>query len=89
MPLQRRLPKVGFRSMTKKYNAEVKVVDLVKLNKGRVDLNTLKEEGFVRKSARNVKLIGRVHMPFSVELIGLKVSSGAKRSIEESQGVVG
>lgn len=88
MPLQRRLPKVGFRSVTGKHNGEVKLSDLVRLNKDRVDLAVLKAEGLVRRGVKNVKLIGHCSVPFPVELSGLKLSSGARRNIEESRGIV-
>ncbi len=87
MPLQRRLPKVGFRSMTKRHQGEVRLSDLVKLNKVYVDLSILKEEKLVGGNIKSVKIIGSASPSFSMELVGLKSSSGARKIIEKSHGV--
>jgi len=57
MPLQRRLPKRGFKSVSLKYNAEITLNDLQKLAADEVDLLTLKQAGLVGELARVVKVI--------------------------------
>ena len=57
MPLQRRLPKRGFKSQALKYNAEVTLTDLQKLGMDEVDILTLKQAGLVRDMIKNVKVI--------------------------------
>src|SRR5213595_2411790 len=57
MPLQRRLPKRGFKSTTQKYNAEVSLADLERLAADEVDVLTLKQAGLVGELAKVVKII--------------------------------
>src|SRR6188508_3009076 len=57
MPLQRRLPKRGFKSTTLKYNAEITLTDLQRLDATEIDLLTLKAAGLVGEVARIVKVI--------------------------------
>jgi large subunit ribosomal protein L15 len=57
MPLQRRLPKRGFKSTTLKYNAEITLTDLERMGASEVDLLTLKQVGLVGEMSKFVKVI--------------------------------
>ena len=88
MPLQRRLPKVGFRSQRSLRHAEVRTGELAKVDGDVVNLDTLKQAGVVRASTRSVKvfLSGEVSRPLTVS--GLRVSAGARQAIEAAGGKV-
>src|SRR6187549_2224730 len=57
MPLQRRLPKRGFKSQQLQFNAEVTLTDLEKLGAAEVDVLTLKKAGLVKELAKTIKVI--------------------------------
>jgi large subunit ribosomal protein L15 len=88
MPLQRRLPKRGFKSMHATFKAEVRLSDLNKLAVGEVDLLVLKQAGVVGVLARDVRVILSGEITKAVALKGLKVSAGAKAAIEAAGGSV-
>ena len=88
MPLQRRLPKRGFKSHLLKYNAEVTLADLQKLDAAEVDLLTLKQAGLVGELARVVKVIKSGEITRKVTVKGLGVTAGAKAAIEAAGGSV-
>ena len=88
MPLQRRLPKRGFKSVSLKYNAEVTLADLQKLAADEVDLLTLKQAGLVGELARVVKVIKSGELSRSVVLKGIGATAGAKAAIEAAGGSV-
>lgn len=88
MPLQRRLPKRGFKSAQLKYNGEVTLADLEKLGADEVDLLTLKAAGLVREIIKFVKVIKSGELTRKVMLKGLTVSAGAKAAIEAAGGSV-
>ena len=88
MPLQRRLPKRGFKSMHATFKAEVRLSDLDKLAVGEVDLLVLKQAGVVGVLARDVRVILSGEITKAVALKGLKVSAGAKAAIEAAGGSV-
>jgi large subunit ribosomal protein L15 len=88
MPLQRRLPKRGFKSMHATFKAEVRLSDLNKLAVGEVDLLVLKQAGVVGVLARDVRVILSGEITKAVTLKGLKVSAGAKAAIEAAGGSV-
>ena len=86
MPLQRRLPKRGFKSASLKFNAEVTLADLERLGAAEVDLLTLKAAGLVREIARNVKVIKSGELTKAVKLTGVGATAGAKAAIEAVGG---
>jgi len=86
MPLQRRLPKRGFRSTALKYNAEVMLSDLERLGLPEVDLAALKNAGLVKGSARFVKVIKTGALTRAVKLVGIGATAGAKQAIEAAGG---
>ena len=88
MPLQRRLPKRGFKSAQLKYNGEVTLADLEKLGAEEVDLLTLKAAGLVREIIKFVKVIKSGELTCKVMLKGITATAGAKAAIESAGGVV-
>ena len=88
MPLQRRLPKDGFRSRVKKYSSEVTLYEVSSVNADVVDLAALKAANLVPSFAKTVKIIKSGEISKSVTVKGLKVTSGAKVSIEAAGGKV-
>jgi len=88
MPLQRRLPKRGFKSQTLKYNAEVTLTDLQRLAADEVDMLTLKQAGLVGELAKVVKVIKSGELTKKVALKGIGATAGAKAVIEAAGGSV-
>jgi len=88
MPLQRRLPKRGFKSTTLKYNAEITLGDLQRLEATEVDLLTLKAAGLVGELARIVKVIKTGELGKAITLKGIGTTAGAKAAIEAAGGSV-
>ncbi len=86
MPLQRRLPKRGFKSASLKYNAEVTLSDLERLGAAEVDLLVLKQAGLVRAIAKVVKVIKSGELTKAVKLTGVCATAGAKAAIEAAGG---
>jgi large subunit ribosomal protein L15 len=88
MPLQRRLPKRGFKSALKKYAAEITLGELERLGKDDVDLLTLKAAGLVREMVKTVKVIKSGELQRKVSLKGIGATAGAKAAIEAAGGKV-
>ena len=88
MPLQRRLPKRGFKSRTLKFNAEINLTDLQRLDQDEVDLLTLKAVGLVGEMIKNVKVINTGELSRKVLLKGILATAGAKAVIEAAGGGV-
>ena len=88
MPLQRRLPKRGFKSTTQKYNAEITLGDLQLLDAAEVDLLALKQAGLVGQLAKVVKVIKTGELSKAVTLKGVGATAGAKAAIEAAGGSV-
>ena len=88
MPLQRRLPKRGFKSHLLKYNAEVTLTDLQLLGADEVNLLTLKQAGLVGQIAKVVKVIKSGELTRAVKLNGIGATVGAKAVIEAAGGAV-
>ena len=86
MPLQRRLPKRGFKSHLLKFNAEVTLTALEKLGLPEVDLLTLKQAGLVGELAKVVKVIKTGSLTKAVKLTGIGATAGAKAAIEAAGG---
>ena len=86
MPLQRRLPKRGFKSQSLRYNAEVTLADLSKLGLPEVDLLALKQAGLVGQLAKTVKVIKTGTISTTVKLSGIGATAGAKAAIEAAGG---
>jgi large subunit ribosomal protein L15 len=88
MPLQRRLPKVGFTSRSSKYTAEVRLSELNGLAAEVIDLKTLIVANIVPAFTKTAKVIKSGVVNQAVTLKGIKVTSGAKESIEAAGGKV-
>ena len=88
MPLQRRLPKVGFSSRVKKYSSEITLYEVSSLDADVVDLAALKTANLVPAFAKTVKVIKSGEISKSITVKGLKVTVGAKASIEAAGGKV-
>jgi large subunit ribosomal protein L15 len=88
MPLQRRLPKRGFKSALLKYNAEITLSDLEVLATDEVDMLTLKQAGLVGQLAKVVKVIKTGELTKKVVLKGIGATAGAKAAIEAAGGSV-
>ena len=88
MPLQRRLPKRGFKSAQLKYNGEVTLSELQGLQADEVDLLVLKSAGLVRQIVRAVKVVKSGEITRKVVLKGIAATSGARAAIEAAGGVV-
>ena len=86
MPLQRRLPKRGFKSHLLKFNAEINLTDLQRLGVGEVDILTLKQAGLVGELAKVVKVIKSDELTSAVVLKGIGATAGAKTAIEAAGG---
>lgn len=82
MPLQRRLPKRGFKSHLLKFNAEVTLSALEQLGLAEVDLAALKQAGLVGEIAKVVKIIKSGEISKAVKLNGIGATAGAKVAIE-------
>jgi large subunit ribosomal protein L15 len=93
MPLQRRLPKRGFKSAQLQYNAEINLTDLERLaaatNAPEVDLLSLKQARLVGELVKTVKVIKSGELTRKVALKGIGATAGAKAAIEALGGSVG
>jgi large subunit ribosomal protein L15 len=88
MPLQRRLPKRGFKSHSLKYNEEVTLTSLQLLDITDIDVLSLKAAGLVSQMAKVVKVIKTGEISRAVKLTGIGATAGAKAAIEAAGGSV-
>ena len=88
MPLQRRLPKRGFKSHLLKYNAEVTLTALEQLGAAEVDVLALKQANLVGELIKVVKVINTGALTKAVKLTGIGATAGAKAAIEAAGGSV-
>lgn len=88
MPIQRRLPKRGFKSLSKPYNATIRTSELNKLVAGNVDILSLKAANLIPEISLNVKvyLSGDVNNKYILQ--GILYTEGAKKAIEKAGGEV-
>jgi len=88
MPIQRRLPKRGFRSVTKKFNAKIRTSELGKLESNIVDLSSLRAANLISQITLNAKiyLSGDVKKKFTIQ--GVSMTEGAKKAIEAAGGKI-
>ncbi len=89
MPMQRRLPKRGFKSQLLKFNAEVTLTALQRLGATEVNLVTLKQAGLVGELAKVVKIIKTGEITIGVTLSGIGATAAAKLAIEAAGGSIG
>jgi large subunit ribosomal protein L15 len=86
MPLQRRLPKRGFKSHQLQFNGEVTLGQLQKLGVNEVDLLVLKQAGLVGQLVRTVKVVKTGELTLAVVLKGIGATAGARQVIESAGG---
>ena len=86
MPLQRRLPKRGFKSAQLQFNAEITLADLNTVDAAEVDILVLKQAGLVAQLAKRVKVVKTGEVTRAVKLKGVAATAGAKAAIEAAGG---
>ena len=88
MPLQRRIPKSGFRSRKALVREEVRISDLNKMEATVIDLTSLLSEGLIRRTTKLVKIIAFGALERALTVRGLPVTKGARSAIEAAGGTV-
>ncbi|MEO0998016.1 MAG: 50S ribosomal protein L15 [Pseudomonadota bacterium] len=88
MPLQRRLPKVGFNSRRKARSAEVRLHELALVDAETIDLEALKHAGIVAAGVEKAKVIASGKIDKAVKLDGVAVTPGARAAIEAAGGSI-
>ncbi|QKT04131.1 50S ribosomal protein L15 [Ectothiorhodospiraceae bacterium 2226] len=88
MPLQRRLPKIGFRSRTARDVAEVRLHELEKVAEGQIDLLALKAANVITGNIKRAKIIASGEITRAVTVRGLGVTKGARAAIEAAGGKI-
>lgn len=86
MPMQRRLPKRGFKSQQLQFNAEVTLTDIAALNAKEVDMLALKQAGLISNLAKRVKVVKTGEIKAAVVLKNIAATAGAKQAIEAAGG---
>ena len=86
MPMQRRLPKRGFKSQQLQFNAEVTLTDIAALNAKEVDMLALKQAGLISNLAKRVKVVKTGEIKAAVVLKNITATAGAKQAIEAAGG---
>ena len=88
MPLQRRLPKVGFTSRISRVTSQVTLSQLDKLTETDINIDVLKKNNLVTKNILRVKVMLSGEITRAINLTGIKVSKGAKKAIEAAKGTI-
>ena len=88
MPLQRRLPKVGFRSRMAKYTAELRLHELAIPEADEITMDVLKAANLVPAFVTKVKVINSGKLDKAVKLKGVAVTKGAREAIEKAGGSI-
>ena len=88
MPLQRRLPKVGFASRSASATAQIRVHELARFADSEVDLAALKAAQLVPQQATKAKVFASGTLDKAVKLVGIAVTPGARKIIEAAGGSV-
>ena len=88
MPLQRRLPKRGFFSLTREFMAEINLYDLEKMTETEITLDTLKAAGIVPTLSLRAKVILSGKLTRKLQLTGIGATKGARAAIESVGGTV-
>ena len=88
MPLQRRLPKFGFKSRTAHESAELRLHELAMVEDDVVDIAALKRAGLVPAATNKVKVIASGEIDKAVNTKGIAVTPGARKAIEAAGGKI-
>jgi large subunit ribosomal protein L15 len=86
MPIQRRLPKVGFNSRLARITAEIRLHEIDKMEAEVIDINALKQAHLITKSTKRAKVIASGEIKNAKTLKGLRVTKGARAAIEAAGG---
>lgn len=88
MPLQRRIPKSGFRSRKSLLREELRLSDLNKLNIDVIDFDALKAAGLIRANTKYIKLIATGKLERAITVRNIPISAGARKAIEAAGGKI-
>jgi large subunit ribosomal protein L15 len=88
MPMQRRLPKVGFNSRMGMTTAEVRLHELNKVDADVIDVKALQDANLISRSIKRVKVMAAGKIAKAVTLKGIKVTQGARAAIEAAGGKI-
>ncbi len=88
MPLQRRIPKYGFKSLAAGKTAEIRLDELARMEATEIDLDTLKKEGVVGNNIERAKVILSGAIDKAVTIRGMGATKGARAAIENAGGKV-
>ncbi len=88
MPLQRRLPKVGFRSHMARITAELRLNELELVEGDVVDINSLRKANVISKNIKRAKVIASGEINKAVTLKGIRATAGARAAIEAAGGKI-
>lgn len=88
MPLQRRIPKSGFRSRQSLSRQEIYLSDLNNITVDTIDMISLRELGMIRFDTKDVKIVGSGEITRAITVKGINVTAGARKAIEAAKGKV-
>ena len=88
MPLQRRLPKMGFISRKSRFVDELRLNELALVNADVIDLDALKDANLISREVRSVKVFASGSIDRAVNLKGIRVTKGARAAIEAAGGKI-
>jgi large subunit ribosomal protein L15 len=88
MPLQRRLPKVGFSSRISIVTSQVTLGQLDKLTEKDINIDVLKKHNLITKNILKVKVMLSGEINRAINLVGIKATKGAKAAIEAAKGTI-
>ena len=88
MPLQRRLPKVGFSSRISIVTSQVTLDQLDKLTEKDINIDVLKKHNLITKNILRVKVVLSGEINRAINLVGIKATKGAKAAIEAAKGTI-
>lgn len=88
MPIQRRLPKMGFVSRVGRFVDQITLTELNNINETVIDINVLKKYSLITKNIRDVKVFLSGTLTKPVTLKGLRVTQGARKVIEDLGGTI-
>jgi large subunit ribosomal protein L15 len=88
MPIQRRIPKSGFRSRQSLTRQEIYLSDLNRLEGEVVDMITLRSSGVIRANTKDVKIVASGEVTRALTIRGIAVTAGARKAIETAKGKV-
>jgi large subunit ribosomal protein L15 len=89
LPLQRRVPKIGFNSRKSRFSAQVRLDQLVRVESDTIDIFALIKAGLVPKRVKRIKVIASGKINRAVSLQGIEVSANARQAIEAAGGRIG